>query len=123
MQIEKYVLKHLCLIPFFDLEREKTYNYRIIIVGVPITYVAIELFLVFKMDLCYFASFLQIILKQNDTLNMIHYPKCMGKQNCFKLFTLFGQHIHHIYCGIKDDEEGSQTTNLYHAPKNNFLQH
>jgi len=74
-------IKHLCLIPFFNLEREKTCNYIATIVGVPITYVAIELFLVFKMDLCYFASFLQINLKQNNMLNAIHYPKCMDKQS------------------------------------------
>ncbi len=92
-------IKHLCLIPFFDLEKEKTCNYITTIVGVPITYVAIELFLVFKMDLCYFVSFVQISIKQNNMLNAIHYPKCMDKQKCFNLFTLFGQPIHHIYSG------------------------
>jgi hypothetical protein len=103
------------------LERKKTYYYKATIVGVFVTYATIELFLIFKMNLCYFASFLQISLKQKDMLNAIHYPKCMGKQKCFNLFALFGQPIHHIYSGI-EDEEGSQTTKLYHAPKNNFLQ-
>ncbi len=97
-------IRHLSLVPFSDLEREKTCNCRAAICWYSHYLCSHWAVSILQDGLCCFASFLQITLKQEDRLNAIHNPKCMGKWKCLNLFALFGQPIHHICSGTKDEE-------------------